>query len=271
MINILYSANYKYFPQVLISATSIANHASEPICVHIFTVDLHHLQDRFIPVTESQRKFLEDILKTKNKDNQVKLFNIDEEYATAHFNEKVEAVLFTPYALLRLFVDKVKNIPDKILYLDTDTISNKDIKELFDKDITNYELAAVRDVFIWGLKNHKKYFNSGMLLLNVKKIKETGLLEKCRKSINENLTLFVDQDALNYNVKDLLLLDRKFNRIHGDYKNAVVHHMCDCRHHLLFRFKSSDLALVRKYRPHYIPLIDECEAYINKAKEEGIL
>jgi lipopolysaccharide biosynthesis glycosyltransferase len=77
MVNIVYSANYKYFKQILISAVSIANHASEPICVHILTVDLTRLKPHFLAVTEGQRKYLEDILKTKNPENQVKLFDIN--------------------------------------------------------------------------------------------------------------------------------------------------------------------------------------------------
>lgn len=271
MVNIVYSANYKYFKQILISAVSIANHASEPICVHILTVDLTRLKPHFLAVTEGQRKYLEDILKTKNPENQVKLFDIKNEYASAKFNAKVESTPFTPYTLLRLFIDVVPGLPEKIIYLDTDTISNGDIAELYNIDNTNYELVCVRDVFIWGLKNHRRYFNAGMMYINVKKIKETKLFTRIREMLNVKSSVFIDQDALNYNVKDLLLVDRKFNTIHGDYKKAVIHHMCDCRHHLVCRFKSSDLEAVKKYRPFYRPLIAECEQYINKAIELKLL
>ena len=124
-----------------------------------------------MPITEGQRKYLEDILKEKNPLNEVKLIDIKEEYASAHFNSHVESTPFTPYTLLRLFIDVVPGLPEKIIYLDTDTIANGDIAELYNHDITKYELACVRDVFIWGLKNHRRYFNAGMMLINVNKIK----------------------------------------------------------------------------------------------------
>ena len=271
MINIVYSANYKYFKQIIISAVSIANHSSEPVCFNILTIDASYIKPHFIPITEGQRKYLEDIVKTKNKDNIVRLYNIQDIYKKANFKPSVENTPFTPYALLRLFIDQIEGLDNKVIYLDTDTISNSDIKELYDIDNTNYELVCVRDVFIWGLKNHRRYFNSGMMLINIDKIKKSGLFAKIRNDLNIKKSIFIDQDALNYNVKELLLIDRKFNRIHGNYKNAVIHHMCDCRHHLVFRYKSSDLKAVRKYKPFYIPLIDECEKYISKAIELKIL
>ena len=57
----------------------------------------------------------------------------------------------------------------KIIYLDTDMMMNGDIKELFDIDISNHELGVVLDRYgRWFLS--PKYFNAGMLLMNMKNI-----------------------------------------------------------------------------------------------------
>ena len=99
---------------------------------------------------------------------------------------KNEDAYCTPYTLLRLLADLVPNMPEKLLYLDIDMMVNGDISELYDTDITEYEYAAVKEkygsVFIWP-----DYINAGMLLLNMKKIKKTGLLEKSRNLIKNIL------------------------------------------------------------------------------------
>ena len=99
-----------------------------------------------------------------------------------------------------------------------------------------------------------------MLLMNMKKIKETGYLQKARNLCKTKKMTFLDQDALNFTVTYKKMLDRKYNSIHvpqKKYDKVVVHHMCDCRHHLVFRYKSKDFNAVKKYMPYYAPLIDE--------------
>ena len=73
--------------------------------------------------------------------------------------------------------DLIPEIPDKILYLDIDMMAAKDISELYNIDISEYEYAAVREKY--GSKIIRPdYINAGMLLLNMNKIKETGLLKQ---------------------------------------------------------------------------------------------
>lgn len=53
--------------------------------------------------------------------------------------------------------------------------------------------------------------NAGKLLLNMKKIKETGLLEKSRELIKNRKLLFADQSAIYYTTTKKLLLPRIYN------------------------------------------------------------
>jgi len=269
MINVMYALNKKVYNMMLISAVSVANHASEPVHFYLLTMDLHEENPKYVPIEEHERKFLEDILKKKNPLNEVTVIDCLEAYHSFEFNDVNNMKIFTPYANLRLFADKL-NLPDHIIYLDVDTICNSDIKELFDLPIDDYEVLAVRDVFIWGLKNHKKYFNSGMLNLNLKKIRETGYFQKARELCNKKHMTFLDQDALNFTWTSMKLIDRKFNRIHRGFRkfnDNVIHHMCDCRAYFVYRYKSSNLNMVRKHMKCYRPLIDECEKYIEEFKK----
>lgn len=116
----------------------------------------------------------------------------------------------------------LKNI-DKILYLDSDTIIQNDINELFYIDIENFYAGVVNDVKPLvkykpnmlkklNILNHAGYFNSGMMLLNLKKMREDHIAEKLFQYRTEEKNYFMDQDAFNVviggNVK---YLDLKYN------------------------------------------------------------
>ena len=102
----------------------------------------------------------------------------------------------------------------------------QDISELYHTDITNYEYAAVKEKY--GSKIIKSdYINAGMLLLNLKKIKETGLLEKARELIKKRKLLFADQDAIFWSTTKKLLLPRIYNeQSKFNKKDTVICHFC---------------------------------------------
>ena len=116
-------------------------------------------------------------------------------------------------------------MPDKLIYLDTDILVPGDISRLFNIDISNYELAAVRDHngqwFIGA-----NYFNSGVLLMNMKKIKETKLLEKVKDMCLTKKMAFPDQTALNKLATSVLYLPRKFNEQNKIKKDTIIQHFC---------------------------------------------
>jgi glycosyltransferase len=65
------------------------------------------------------------------------------------------------------------------------------------------------------------------LLLNMKKIRETGLLEKARALIKTKKMLFADQDAIFRSTTKKKILPRKYNeqsKFNG--KNTVICHFC---------------------------------------------
>ena len=138
----------------------------------------------------------------------------------------------TPYTLLRLLADKIEEIPDKILYLDIDIMVGNDLTKLYNIDITNYEYAAVKEKYgCWIIR--PDYINAGMLLLNMKKIKETGLLEKARNLLKRRKLLFADQDAIFWSTTKKLILPRIYNeQSKFNKKDTVICHFCK---RLMFR------------------------------------
>ena len=101
-----------------------------------------------------------------------------------------------------------------------------DISELYNIDIEDYEYAAVKEKY--GSKLIAlDYINAGMLLLNMKKIKETKLLEKARELIRTKKMLFADQDAIYRSTTKKKILPRKFNeQMWFNKKGTVICHFC---------------------------------------------
>jgi len=99
----------------------------------------------------------------------------------------------------------------KVIYLDCDLIVNADLKRLWNLDVQeNYLLAAVDTFFpsiTSGILNSKtlgipstyKYFNSGVLVLNLEKWRADRVGERTIQYINKHpeYIRFPDQDGLN--------------------------------------------------------------------------
>ena len=224
MINILLSGNKKVFDGSLTLAISIMKRTKEPINIYIFTAKLTRLKPEFIPIEDEQIAFLRKVLKSKNKKNEIHKIDVTELYDKAFKNCPNETAYCTPYTLLRLLADQVPEIPNKILYLDIDMMCGGDLSELYHIDITDYEYAAVKEKYgCWIIR--PDYINAGMLLLNMKKIRENGTMEKARKMLQERKLLFADQDALFWNTTKKKILPRIYNEQSrfNDEKTVICH------------------------------------------------
>ncbi len=226
MINILLCGNEKVFDGALTELISITNKTKETIKCYIFTMDVSRIKPEYTCITDKQIKFLNKVVKSKKSDNEVIKLDITNLYEEEFGKCKNETAYCTPYTLLRLLADLVPEMPDKILYLDIDMMAGDDISKLYNIDVSEYEYAAVREkygsIFIWP-----DYINAGMLLLNMKKIKETGLLEKARDLIKTKKMLFADQDAIYRSTTKKLLLQRIYNeQSKFNKKDTVICHFC---------------------------------------------
>ena len=226
MINLLLCGNEKVFDGALTELISITNRTKEAIRCYIFTAELTRIKPEYTAINEEQVGFLNRVVKQKNPDNQVIRVDVTEIYEKQFKNCANEGAYCTPYTLLRLLADLVPEMPEKLLYLDIDMMAGGDISELYNIDITNYEYAAVKEKYgSWIIR--PDYINAGMLLLNMKKIKETGLLLRARELIKKRKLLFADQDAIFWSTKKKKLLPRIFNeQSKFNKKDTVICHFC---------------------------------------------
>lgn len=137
---------------------------------------------------------------------------------------------------LRLFIGELlpKNI-EHVLYIDTDTIINKSLNEFFKLKEDNIKIVAIREFKEFQKEKEAKfnlkknsYFNAGVLLLNLKLIRNelsSYALETFRKFGDENF--YADQDVLNIMYNDSLkLVSLKFNYMvqRKFSKDIVIYH-----------------------------------------------
>lgn len=225
MINILFSGNAGVFDGILSCMLSILKRTQtkEPFRFFVYTMDVTRIKPEYQAVSEAQIAFLNKIAKKYDSKNEVIPVDVTELYEREFGGCPNEQAYCSPYTLLRLFADIVEGMPDKLLYLDVDILFNRDITLLYNIDISGYEYAAARDHYGKYLIN-PNYINAGVLLLNMKEIRKTGLLAKARDLIKEKKLVFADQSAVYRSTTKKKMLPQRFNDQKFLHKHTVVRH-----------------------------------------------
>lgn len=158
-----------------------------------------------------------DLFKLKHK--------LDLEYIfinEKHFVGLVVNHHFSISNYFRLLIPKVIS-EDIVLYLDSDTIINGSIVEIFNIELKTKYLAAVVDPYFYShqelnMSSESKYFNSGVMLLNNKAFREDEIAERTIEFIQKNprVIKFVDQCGLNS------VINGRWASIHPKYNQQTI-------------------------------------------------
>ena len=150
--------------------------------------------------------------------------------------ENLQTAGFHPIVLTRLVIDRYLPAElETILYLDCDVVVNGSIKALeglpyitapvtvenAEKWISRYAIAAVPEFAMppaqkrnLGLSEKDIYYNSGVVMFNLRFWRTYCMSEKCMRFLKERNGhfLYIDQDILNYCCKGhILRLSHKYN------------------------------------------------------------
>lgn len=142
----------------------------------------------------------------------------------------------TKGTLFRLYLEEILAL-NRVIYLDTDIIVEMDIFNLWEENLHGFFLGGVdRDEYRNYVKkesfyiklgfNEKEYFNAGVLLMDLKAIKEKISLKNRSFDFLKKYPWApaLDQDALNFIFKgNYKILDSKYNQIVNQYytKNSI--------------------------------------------------
>ena len=125
----------------------------------------------------------------------------------------------------RLFIADMHPEYDKAIYIDSDTIIQGDVAELYDTNLSNFMLGACHEqamvqVDEYGTYVEKclgldrsLYFNAGVLLINCKEFRKRNVLDRFIQTLQVyDCVVTQDEDYLNLLCKDhVLFLDQRWN------------------------------------------------------------
>ena len=215
-INIAYSCDDKYASHCGISIMSLLKTKEKDDIINIFLVS--------DGITTSNRKRLQDTVQAfTNAD--IEFIDFELWKATLNLNMLWEISL-SSYA--RLFLPQM--LPEKIkkvIYLDCDTIICESLKDLFTIPMEKKGVAAVQDSIgnevkgQVGLLATDKYFNAGVLLINIEQWKRECLTKKFLDYIEEKdgRVWHHDQGVLNHCFRNQWLI------IHPKYNIMTIHYI----------------------------------------------
>lgn len=160
--------------------------------------------------------------------------NVDIEFVDLNYYiKKVKDKLYTrdyysKTTYFRLFLPNLYPQYDKVLYLDSDIAVLDDIADLYNIDMGDNLVAAAPDdsvqfneIFqtyvekVVGVADYRKYFNAGILLMNLHEMRKFKFQEKFMYLLDRiTFTVAQDQDYLNRICKGRVkMIDRVWNRM----------------------------------------------------------
>ena len=196
-MNIIFAINRNYISQLLCTIVSILENNGGNIDFYILHSDLSEDDETsFYVLNKKYSNFKLHFISVDNAN--IKALPVTIDY--------ISQVTYYRYIAADL-------IPaEKALYLDADIVVNGSLENLYKTDIENYCCAGVRDLYIEKIGYKDKiefsgtdlYVNAGVLLLNLKKLREIKASESLIKNTQEFgcAIEYQDQDIINITFKN---------------------------------------------------------------------
>lgn len=199
-IPIFFSTDDNYIPFLDVAIRSLIANASRNYNYHIVILNTGLNQTNIDKILELQ-------------DDNFRIEFEDISYAIKDIEHKLPIEShFGLACYYRLFIQSIFTQYDKVLYLDCDIVVLGDISELYHTDLEgNYVGGVIENwilhspIFSYYTKNavgieNKEYINSGIMIMDLKKLRENNIEERFVELINKyNFNVIdPDQSYINY-------------------------------------------------------------------------
>lgn len=199
VIPIFFTVDDIYIPFLGVCLESIIDHISSE---NLYVVKILHTN-----ITEENKN---KIMKYQRENFDIEF--VDLNYYINQVKDKLYTRdYYTNTTYFRLFIPNLYPQYKKALYIDSDIILLDDIAKLYDIDMGNNLIAGINDgvvqsidVFkeyvekVVGVRSWKKYFNAGVLLMNLDELRKYDFQEKFLYILGTNkFKVAQDQDYLN--------------------------------------------------------------------------
>lgn len=225
-VNVFFASDRNYLPYLSVALKSLHAHASDK---YIYNV-------RILSEDLTKESFFGVIGETK-PNVKISVFSVSDKIS--HIKKELALRLRDYYSdaiYYRIFIAEMFPTLNRAVYLDSDIVLNEDVAKLYFTEIGDNILGAVTDesvmasdVFCEYVKKHVKmkraedYFNSGVLVMNLEKMREEKIKDQfinllCKYNFK---TVAPDQDYLNFLCKGKIhYLDRGWNK-HAISENQI--------------------------------------------------
>ena len=195
---IVLAANHAYVEQVMTTIKSICYHNRS---IRFYLINSDFPNEWFKQLNKRLEGYDSEIINCRVTSEQISRYKTDISYTV----------------FLRYFVsDFVQE--DKALYLDCDLVVTKNLDNLFETDLQEYPLAAVRD---YGGRVYygREMFNAGVLLINNRLWKQENMSQRLIDLTNEwhDKVDQADQSILN------MLFENRWIEMEFDNNHVVIH------------------------------------------------
>lgn len=244
IVPIVMATNDNYAPYLSVTLQSISEHLSEDAYCDIYVFH-SGLQRKYIQSFEMAGRW---------KNIRVACIDVSaiavaqETYCRAHYSVEM---------YYRILIPELLGNYDKVLYLDCDLVLNRNVEDLYEIDVSGYDLAGVKNfcnqsMYNWIANNLKldpgTYVNSGVLIFNNNNFRENNSKEKCFELLqSRDFLACPDQDMLNYACRGRIkIIDSGWNfQWHHGFKKYKLADTID--------FSVPDLqnAMAKRYIVHF--------------------
>ena len=234
LIPIFFTIDDGYAPYLGVAIKSLIENASKD-----YRYRIHIIQEG---LTDKYKGYLADMA---TDDCEIEFCEMKRELdiGSDFDGHKLRADYFTLTIYYRLFIPEMFPEYDKVIYIDSDVVVPGDISELYNEELGDNILGAAPDSSIEHIEElhqykenaigikRTEYINSGILLMNTKKMREVRMDEHFLALLNKYQfdTVAPDQDYLNAMCNgQILYLPIKYDTmpIDGtpDREDAVIIH-----------------------------------------------
>lgn len=216
LINIAFCFDENLTEQVKVAVASLLDHGvADQVHYHIYCVctkEAAYIEKQLTQIVEARDR--KSVLSVKAVEN--------------HYSDAYEVRGITSGAYLRLLLHRILPDVDKILYVDIDVLFCDGLEQVWQADMTDHVVAAVKgpvnlsDKWEWnrsrsywrfleGIKGG--YINSGVLVLNLQEIRRRNMEAQWNEWVKEKL-YYQDQDILNITCQGAIrYLPPRYNRL----------------------------------------------------------
>lgn len=174
-------------------------------------------------ISEDSRRRLKQL---NSEDFAINIIDVQEDKRFQGITKRDGDLHVSTAAIVKFQLPQILNKVGKVLYIDGDVLVQRDLRELYNTSIIGKYAGVVKDIISERNPKHmhflkcknRYYFNSGMMLLNLSKLRKDKISDKLVDYRLHGINHFMDQDALNVVFKEnVLYVSPQYNFLNKFY------------------------------------------------------